>query len=359
MKKFLAFIFSVIFIILLPITLVAYNIKTNVFNSDFYKKELARYNTYEVVINEAIGQLFSSEERVGTIQEIPLLTFDELKDLIKELITPVWLQQQIENIINQSFAWFESNTDIRNAKIAVSLVNLKNKSPDIIKNKFEQKVKDLKTCTEADLKIFNEHDFKTIPCVPADYDINDFLKDFDINGIINQVPDELDLIKLIKGEVAFGDEPAKEAKNNEEVENTFNTINRARDLIKTAFTIINYLFIVLGLTFLLIAGLTMNKLRSMFRWLGFNLFLPGLFLFIGTIILSNLLINRVGVLFTDSKLSTEISQVLKNIVVDLISQILTNLKIESIILLIVGIVLITFSYIIKSGKSAALSSVKK
>lgn len=350
MKKVFAFIFSVIFILLLPITLVAYNIKTNVFNHDFYKKELAKYNTYELVINEAIGQLFSSEERVGIIQEIPLLTFDELKDLIKQLITPAWLQQQIENIINQSFTWFESNTDIRNAKIAVSLVDLKNKSPDIIKNKFEQKVKSLKTCTKADLKIFNQHDLKTIPCVPADYDINDFLKDFDVNGIINQVPDEVDLIKLIKGEVTFGNEPAKEAKDNEELERTFNTINRVRDLIKTAFTAVNYLFIILGLIFLLMASLTMNKLRSMFRWLGFNLFLPGLLIFIATMGLHRLLVSNVSKLISQSKLSTVLLGTFKNIIMDLGSVTLTNLRIEGIIILIVGIVFIILSFIIKSGK---------
>jgi len=351
MKKFLAFIFSVIFIIIFPITLVAYNIKTNVFNDDFYKKELAKYNTYELVINEAIGQLFSSEERTGVIQEIPLLTFDELKALIKQLITPVWLQQQIENIIDQSFAWFESNTDIRNAKISVSVADLKNKSPDIIKNEFEQKVKSLKTCTKADLKIFNQHDLNTIPCVPADYDINNFLKDFDVNGIINQIPDEIDLVKLIKGEVTFGDEPAKETKNKEQIEQTFNTINRVRDYLKTVFTVINYLFIVLGLVFLLIASLTMKRLHSMFRWLGFDLLLPGIFILAGSIALHSILTDRINsILITGSKLSTELSQILKNMVIDLISQILTNLRIESIILLLVGIVLIVISFIIKAGK---------
>lgn len=349
MKKFIALIFILIFIILTPIVILFYNFKSKVFNADYYKQELVKNNFYNLALDEAFNKLFNSEQ-TEINSNIPFLSNDDLRDILKGTITPVWVQSEIEMVINEMFSWFKSEKDIRSIKVVIKLADLKNGALASLKSKIEEKFNTLPECSKKDIKKFEESSMQEMPtCRPPGFTTADLFKDFDVAKVLEGIPDEIDIVKVMQGEPLIkGDKVQKSNFNSEQL---FENLTKVRSLAHIIFSAINYMFIILGLILIFIAVLTMNYLRSMFRWVGFPIFIVGIFLlaiFLAWHSIYNILI--VNKLFVEG-LTDTFSQTIENMITDFVSYLFSSIKIYGFIALILGIVLIVTSFIIKKVKA--------
>lgn len=343
MKKFIAIIFIFIFLILTPPVVVLHSFKSRAFESDFYKQELVKHDIYNLALDETFTKFFESEDSKFS-EEIPFLTDDDLKNLIKSVITPAWLQSQTEMFIDELSAWFMSDKDIREIKLVIKLGDMKNQSLTFIKSKIEEKFITLPICSVKDIEKFKEISIQNLPsCRPPDFTADNLFKEFDISKILEQVPDEIDLVRVIQGEPLIkGDEAQNSNFNSEQL---FENLTKIRTLAHIIFSAIDYMFIILGLMLIFITVLAMSSMRSMLRWAGFTVFILGIILIFIPITLHIIYNNFIVKQLEMPELSIRITQTIKSLISDSISYFFRDVYIYAIIALVLGIVLIVLLFI--------------
>lgn len=350
MRKFFAVVFSLIFIVLSPLAVYAYSLKVTLLNPTFYKSTLARHGVYERALDAASEQLFSPEGQ----PLVPFISLEELQSVAKKVITPDWLQLQVEMIIDRAFVWFYSDEDIREVQLAIELTDLKRRAAEQFQEIIRQKYDSLSECTLQDLreleKRFQDGDLSSLPCRPPGFSVDQLLEQFDINQFLKGVPDQLDLMAVLKGEVALslgeGGAPlAGQPKMN--VEEIFTRLTEARAIAHQVLTGLIVLLVSLGLLFVFTILLVMKSLRSVVRWAGVNLLIPGLILSSSFFVLQRLF-NQ----FLDSKMQgerfpPEVLPVLRSVADGTFTTLTTPVEVAGFVAFGLGFILLVISFIIK------------
>lgn len=98
-----------------------------------------------------------------------IVKYPEVQAVIKQTITPQFVQQSTEQIIDGSYKWLEGKSP--NPDFAIDLTELKNSFAVNSGNAAEKHVLTLPLCTNAQLRQLSNFDLFNIPCRPAGYDL--------------------------------------------------------------------------------------------------------------------------------------------------------------------------------------------
>lgn len=353
MRKFFAFVLAFIFFILLPVWLVLYNVKFNFTEADFYKKALAKSGIYENVVDLAVDNLTNSlfEQAAQSEEGVPFLAQDELKSEIKnlahDLISKDFLQRNVEAVLDGLLPWLKSHDSIDQLQIKLSLSEVKEKAPGLIRERILVVINRLPDCTQ-------EEDFsQTISCLPSDFREgivssieNEEEFNSGIGSFLGQIPDDIDLQNFFPQ-----DQSAPQ------VQGFMDNIESGRYVYQLIAGVIFWsLSGFLCLLLLSVALLTMKSIRSMIRWLGLTIFVPSAILAI-IFVLPSLLFWPVAGFFikantTSSPLPPELAENLIRTVSTLYSSLMVRMILPILILLGLGLVLFIVSFFIKKKPKA-------
>ncbi|MBI2845453.1 MAG: hypothetical protein HYX86_02780 [Chloroflexi bacterium] len=179
MRRFLTLFVLLVFIILTPLAVYAFNVSRTLLDPGFYKVTLEKANFYQAIIPliaEAAGGVAS--EKIGEEfgEEAPSLPQEEIAEVLGDLIDPVWLEQQIEGNVDAFFVWLGSNEDL--PVISIDLRPIKAKLPEafprLISLLFTMEWEGLPLCAEGETIPLGEEP----TCRPAGMGFEEFTAPF-------------------------------------------------------------------------------------------------------------------------------------------------------------------------------------
>ena len=103
MRNFISILLIVVFVPATLVTLLVFSLKTNVLTPGFLKRELSKNNVYALATSEI-------DEHVRKLKIDPQypITHDEIINLIHQVFPETWVQQRLERIIDDFFAWWHT-----------------------------------------------------------------------------------------------------------------------------------------------------------------------------------------------------------------------------------------------------------
>lgn len=281
MKKFLAVILIILFIILTPAAIVLHSVRTVILDPEIIKQELVDAGAYKAAIDLTAEELQSQS---GLFDEvIPFLTSEDIVDAIRSVISPTQLQTQVESLIDQFFVWLDSSDDIRDIELIVSLGEVKTRTESIVVTTLEAQFNELPICSpvqfNADVSEFDNQHIDEIGCRPSEITFGDMIQDINISSLLDEIPDEINIIELLSEGEKVADEQFKEGSPvSVSTEDIFNQLNNARDRLSQATRLLQTFLIVILLIFLFIGVLSTRTVKAFFSWTGFPLLIVGLIL---------------------------------------------------------------------------------
>ena len=159
------------------------SVKSNVLHTTFLKSELERHEIYDLAFDMVDDQVKEME----LAPEIPI-THEEISSLITKVLTPEWLQSNIESALDDFDTWLNEpmGTDI---SIVLTMAEPKANLLTELDLLIDKKISELETCAPDDKNMF---------CAFAGLGLDDFKAelanfDFDPNDLVSLIPDSLDL----------------------------------------------------------------------------------------------------------------------------------------------------------------------
>lgn len=291
--RLLAAFFAILFIISALISLLTLNAERHFADPELYKRVLLEERVYDslprllsIQISEGMtynpcdedpsacegeGGDVSEDEEGGPPDYFRNLNAEQWELLLREILTPDWLQTQTESVIDQFDDFLES--DESTPSISISLVELKSKLMG--QNGAETVLKIVEaqpTCTEDQIKEFKEAlaaedmDMDLLSCRPSQEILDEYMPSIEenLNEVVGELPDEATL-----GGNFMGEDTSENPGSNDDEMQIGIMLRRARTYLRLSP-------IVPGIFLLLIAVFGVRSFRDLLRWWGIPLFLTGL-----------------------------------------------------------------------------------
>ena len=356
MKKFFAVLLLIIFIILLPTYLVLLNLSNMIEKPTIIKEALAESNIYEKASDLAIAQLISTEG-LGQLEDLNIVDKQELEAIVDQLFPPEFLQKTVEQAIDEGFSMIkDEGKEVKDLDLIIDLADIKTSAPALLTGKVKEKFDQLPVCNQAELTDLEkklEDGFIFPACRPADVSSDQFSGDMEanINEMIKDLPDQLDVAKLITGEVTFGEQTEEDQESAQRTENDFNEALSDSQLVFAAFqSSLRWTPVILAIILLGIILLTYKPLSNLFRWVGISLLIPGFFLFLIATGLRFLpFLDLQNEITFSSDTPQELVEVISQIVEKISNHINTPIWWQGLTILLAGIALIVISFFVKSS----------
>ncbi len=299
-RKLLAAFLLIIFGLILPLTIIVFNVKAVFLNAEKLKEIFHESNLYREAANfinftfrEALEQELSEEGLKLGSPGIP-------KEFLEaEFISTAWFEKAGDRIIDGLVGFL--NGEIDEPAVMVPMGEL------------------------AEESVF-------------------FMKPEGMGG--EEVPEQLNILELLGGAG-----PQKEG-----AKSLLETLVDLRDIIQKVTLGLYIAVAVLFVLFILIVLLIRRPLRSLFRWMGFTLLLPGLFLMIASLIAKFLIVQgKMRNIFLQQAegtppLSEEAARFLTSIQAvffDLTNAVVVRNLIWSGVFFVIGLILIIISFFFK------------
>jgi len=261
-KVTLLVLLSVLFLFVLIATLTIGVFDRDLLRENFYKHELQQANFYERVYTDVMPEIKDLPSYYGGI----VITTQEQDQLIRKIIPPQWLQEQVESALNSAIPWLRSETD--QLDVAIDLKPAKQRASPVVLQFIRKKLSSLPECPpgqEPDLSRVAYGEFPD--CLPGKPGSSERIVLVDqviplvtpyINRNIALAPDKLDLVE----------EAAEE--DNRTREEFLERFDAARTI--TDWTInktgLFLAYLALAVLLSLIALLNIGHLRALLRWVG-------------------------------------------------------------------------------------------
>lgn len=270
MRKFFAFLLLIIFIPVFILAVLTWSIRSTLLNKEFVKDELSKNKVYEFIHEETLSIV--TEDKAS---EIPpnLLTTSELTKLAQGTITVDFLQNEVENLIDNVYPYLLSQEDSFEAEIDL----------EEVKQAFGNNLVKLAKAKKISIN----------------------------SAITREITDEMPN-KVILSNEGISFEPKnfnlfEEKEDAEDFSRSFaESFAGIRNFISVSNFISTLLIISSGLIVILIAALRFGSLKSITKWVGWALFIPALFLSFFAFIYKFFLIDFLSgalfsVLFSDTQ----------------------------------------------------------
>lgn len=107
MRKFLTLLVAVFLVVLIPVSLYAFNLQQNLLRPDVYREALASDQVYQALIDFLGNAAASRAEDEGT--SISAADLEELQSLAVEALPRDWFTSQVEANVDAIFRWLDSD----------------------------------------------------------------------------------------------------------------------------------------------------------------------------------------------------------------------------------------------------------
>lgn len=192
--------------ILVPVTLVVFvvlSVQANIATAQFIKHELASRHAYAIAEDQLASQIANLR-----LDNLPVNTAD-LQALVRRVLPAAWLRQNIENLLDRTFAWFKGPADLA-LTLPVDLRGPKAELIPGIESLIESAIPRLAVCTR-----------QTPPgelCRTANMtvaQVKDMLKQggIDLDTVTTQLPDTFDLANPVLPDIRLGQDSDSSAQN--------------------------------------------------------------------------------------------------------------------------------------------------
>lgn len=184
-------------VILVPATVVVLlvsSLRYNVATPQFLKRELARRNAYGIVEDQASKQ-------IGKMQfENLAINAADLQTLIRRVLPASWLQQNVETILDRSFAWFNGPSNMT-LSLPIDLTGPKAELIPGVDGLIASALPRLPACA----RFSHEGELCRTPGMTL-AQVKDMLKQggIDLATITTQLPDTIDLANPVLPEIKLG-----------------------------------------------------------------------------------------------------------------------------------------------------------
>lgn len=197
LRKLGILVVSFIFSIAFSIFFIVFNLKYFFFQGDFYKEQLDKHQVYEKLLEE-IPQIVVKNLNLETI-ELPIeVTKEDLLTVITGVITPDYLQSQVEIFIDRVFGYFVEGDD--SLVVSISLTEPKENIESVILPLLEKKLADFPVCSQEQLLALQSQGENTdsLTCRPEILSIESFEELFfseeSTESFLSQIPETITLI---------------------------------------------------------------------------------------------------------------------------------------------------------------------
>lgn len=295
--RLLAGFFAILFILTASISILLFNAQLKFTDPEVYKSVMIEERVYDSLprlvslqISESMtydpcvedpaacegeGEESPEEEAGGPPEYFKNLDKNQWESLLREILTPEWLQAQVESLIDQFIAFLESDKAM--PSIEISLVELKSKlmgpnGVEIVLSVIEAQP----PCTEAQLREINEAleseegDRNLLSCLPSPDVLDKYAAS--IEGTLNEVVGDLPDVAVL-GESFTGEESGEKPEAESGDMQVGPTLRRIRTYMRIS-PLVPLIFIIL------IAVFAVRSFRDLLHWWGIPLLITGLIVFI-------------------------------------------------------------------------------
>lgn len=343
LKVMLLVLLSVSFLFVLIGTLSIGVFDRKVLKADFYKDQLREANFYERVYDDVMPEIKGLPNYYGGIS----ITQQEANQLIRQIIPPQWLQEQVEPTLDSAIPWIRSDTDELN--LVIDLRPAKQRAHVAVLQFASQKLDNLPEGPLPDLEQVAGGEFPPyLPGKPASPERQAIVQQAValltpyVDANIDKAPDKLDLIQ---------EEVNREGKGKTKAEFLEDRFGTGRDIIDLVINKIGLIkaYLALAVLLVLIALLNWGKLRALLRWVGGTMLFTSL-----PLLVMGLYAHIAGPGLVKNKLEEGIDDVPANIIKlasDLsgsaIKEISWTFVLPAIVITGIGLVLFVLSFVVQ------------
>ncbi|MCL5959318.1 MAG: hypothetical protein M1358_08360 [Chloroflexi bacterium] len=262
LKRFLAVILGLMFVVLLPVALLVLAAQGLLLAPDFYKQQLVKTDTYSRAYAELLPSLV---DEIEPPKDLPL-TKEDIGELMKRLVPESFVRAQTEKIIDEVFAGLTSSQDA--FQIVVPLKEIRQRIPDEVVTVLEKKLADLPPCSEPfSLASPLPQGFPT--CIPPGVGVEAFRAQFrvlaatELRKASENLPDSIDLTSQFAESIGG--------------------VDRLRSRLETPRRILSdfaigatFLYALLFVVLILVGALGGNSFNSGVGWAGATLIVGGI-----------------------------------------------------------------------------------
>lgn len=361
LAKIIACIFAVLFVIVTLAALLLFNTERYLLNSDVYKRALARQNVYErfpTLIAEQLtyqmkraesgieGEGGGSEDEGGGLpKQIKYLTQEDYEVILRDLVSPDWLQTQTESALDQTFAFIGS--EALTATIKISLVEVKARiGGEAGVNAALRVIRSWPPCTPFQLitwaGVTSSTELEDMPtCRPPDETLEAFtpLIKRTLSQQAAKMPNEADLTRTFKGKGEDESPSVSQSGSGDRPPNVRVFLKFARPLMR--------LSPLLSIALLLLVTLFgVRSFKGWLRWWGIPFLVVGVILGLPTVaawvmlnpIISNFMADKIPAMMAPS-----LFQVGVDVGRDILRQAIQWIAIESVLIGLIGLVMLVAS----------------
>jgi len=364
MKRFFSVSLLIIFIIVLPVYFIANNLWQLASQENFITGALDRSGIYQQATGLAVANLIPAEQ-LAELEKTGVISQKELEDMVNQLLPPDYLQTVIEDSLAEGYGLLNSEKNIEDLSLQIDLTNIKQQAPELFTAKVEEKFFQLPVCSQQELEDLEEQlseGFNFPSCRPAEASSEELTGEIEkpIREITANFPDQLDVAKLITGEqkINIGDEDEQadegEAEPAEKEPVNLAEINQNLEQIREVMAQVNFwltfTFFSLILILLLIIFLNLRPIKSLLRWTGTSLLIPGVIILLATLSFTFYPVNQISEEIGRGDLPEEVGEIVVGIFQDLAKELISPLRTQALIIFLVGLILLVSSFFFKQDK---------
>ncbi|MEK7631577.1 MAG: hypothetical protein AAB445_01750 [Patescibacteria group bacterium] len=288
MRKFLGVVFILLGVLTSIPVLLTWALRGTLLTSTPWKSALVEARVYERVLEELPAVILSDPNNLGEALASAPVSAADLADVVQAIVPATLLQDTVERGFDMAFRLVHGEVQWEQAALVVQLQDIKRRAPVEIQNLLIKKVQALPTCTEAQLKAYNQRkDLNSVlpPCKPKGVDVRALVSaSVPVQDITKAIPESIDLLAEIRKSAATpqpcpsGQVQASAYTNSAPCaapKDISASIAQAQAKLVQGFTAHLYITILAALFFIGTFLLFLPNLRSSFRWLGVGLVIAG------------------------------------------------------------------------------------
>lgn len=332
MRNTISLLLIIILAIVTPVLLLVTSVKVNIATATFLKRELVRQDIYGLAQRQIDQQL----DKVVIDPQYPI-TKQEITNLVHQIVTPAWLQQNIESVLDRFSAWLNSPSgetlslpiDLRQPKsvlttevdalLAAKLPNIK-PCPNKRQPKEEQGICQFSGMTLTQLKEQLKH------------------AGLDPELVSNLLPDVLDLVNPDLSKLTGATDPDQPNDTAIKSAQIKQNLENVKDRYRLVMELFRYAWIIYGLLIALYVAINVRPgWHHLARWLGALCVILGVFP-IALSVASAVVVERVVLprLHLESTTVPEVEVIVPGLIRDVRSTLFTWPQTIGIALLILG-----------------------
>lgn len=266
MRKFLTLLVAGLLVVLIPVSLYAFNLQRTLLGPEIYREVLASDRVYETLVDflgrTAAGQL----EGEGRGLSVTSADREELQSLVSEALPSDWFESQIQGNVDSFFRWLDSDRPLPD--LVIDLREVKPRLVPVFRHAVLLQWEGLPTCSDDELPLLD--DAGSPICRPAGMSLQRFLNlagvalDTEIAEGLRQVPDRVTFADLMAD---VGEDASQELEGTLERVRTLLNMIRLGSLVLIGATV---------LILVILALLAATSTPSLLGWSGGTLLAGGL-----------------------------------------------------------------------------------